>query len=196
MNSNKKIVIAAIVMLLAVFCVMSACKKNIANSGDGEVVVVTDENGVPITDENGEAKLLLEFSKDVLLISGTYGSDVDDIFMSALRSGGLRKEGDLLAEVITILGVKNVPTKRGTALISDLYVQPPGKLAVPAEFEAMFEFLRDNRALRWEDEMERLLNAQDVTSAAVKKALPRNRAVADFLLSRRNGMKQSVGEAV
>ena len=34
---------------------MSACKKNIANSGDGEVVVVTDENGVPITDENGEA---------------------------------------------------------------------------------------------------------------------------------------------
>lgn len=53
MNSNKKIVIAAIVMLLAVFCVMSACKKNIANSGDGEVVVVTDENGVPITDENG-----------------------------------------------------------------------------------------------------------------------------------------------
>ena len=40
MNSNKKIVIAAIVMLLAVFCVMSACKKNIANSGDGEVVVV------------------------------------------------------------------------------------------------------------------------------------------------------------
>ena len=51
MNSNKKIVIAAIVMLLAVFCVMSACKKNIANSGDGEVVVVTDENGVPITDE-------------------------------------------------------------------------------------------------------------------------------------------------
>ena len=55
MNSNKKIVIAAIVMLLAVFCVMSACKKNIANSGDGEVVVVTDENGVPITDENGEA---------------------------------------------------------------------------------------------------------------------------------------------
>ena len=55
MNSNKKIVIAAIVMLLAVFCVMSACKKNIANSGNGEVVVVTDENGVPITDENGEA---------------------------------------------------------------------------------------------------------------------------------------------
>ena len=55
MNANKKIVIAAIVMLLAVFCVMSACKKNIANSGNGEVVVVTDENGVPITDENGEA---------------------------------------------------------------------------------------------------------------------------------------------
>ena len=55
MNSNKKIVIAAIVMLLAVCGVMSACKKNIANSGVGEGVLVTDENGLPITDENGEA---------------------------------------------------------------------------------------------------------------------------------------------
>lgn len=54
MNSNKKIVVAALIMLLAVFCIMSACKKSVSDSS-GEVVVVTDENGVPITNQNGEA---------------------------------------------------------------------------------------------------------------------------------------------
>lgn len=141
------------------------------------------------------SELLLEFSKDVLLIAGTYGSDVEDIFMSVLRSGGLRREGDLLAEVIAILGVKNVPMKRGIALISDLYLQPQDKLAVPTDSEAMFEHLRGNRTLRWEDEMERLLSAGNMTSTAVKKALPRNRAVADYL-SRRSGKRQAAVEPV
>lgn len=141
------------------------------------------------------SELLLECSKDVLLISGTYGSDVDDIFMSVLRSGGLRKEGDLLAEVIAILGVKIVPTKRGTALISDLYLQPQDKLAMPTNFEAMLEHLRSNRVFMWEHEMERLLSAGDMTITAVKKALSRNRAVADFL-SRRSGKKQVADEPV
>ena len=53
MNGNKKLIILALVLLVAVFGVLTACKGS--KSGDGETVVVTDENGVPITDENGEA---------------------------------------------------------------------------------------------------------------------------------------------
>ena len=53
MNGNKKLIILALVLLVTVFGVLTACKGS--KAGDGETVVVTDENGVPITDENGEA---------------------------------------------------------------------------------------------------------------------------------------------
>lgn len=54
MNGNKKIIILSLVLLLAVFAALSACKGK-KTEGGGETVVVTDENGVPVTDENGEA---------------------------------------------------------------------------------------------------------------------------------------------
>ena len=98
MNSNKKIVIAAIVMLLAVFCVMSACKKNIANSGDGEVVVVTDENGVPITDEGIEKCK----SSDSVLLGAVGGPKWDSVDPSIRPEKALlkvRKELGLFANL-------------------------------------------------------------------------------------------------
>ncbi len=52
MNGNKKLIILSLVLLTAVFAVLSACKGTA--DGGGETVVVTDENGVPVTDENGE----------------------------------------------------------------------------------------------------------------------------------------------
>lgn len=51
MNGNKKIIILSLVLLVAVFAVLSACKGEV--NGE-ETVVVTDENGVPVTDANGE----------------------------------------------------------------------------------------------------------------------------------------------
>ncbi len=51
MNGNKKIIILSLVLLVAVFAVLSACKGE--TKGE-ETVVVTDENGVPVTDVNGE----------------------------------------------------------------------------------------------------------------------------------------------
>lgn len=73
MNSNKKIMISAIVLLLAVFCVLSACKKN---SG-GEVVVVTDANGVPITNENGEAMTVV-LETTIVEVTNANGEKVYD----------------------------------------------------------------------------------------------------------------------
>ena len=47
-NENKKIIILSLVLLVAVFVGLSACKGD--KSDGGETVVVTDENGVPVTD--------------------------------------------------------------------------------------------------------------------------------------------------
>jgi hypothetical protein len=52
MKSNRKIIIIAVIMCVAVMCALAACKKNSGNKLDP--VVVTDKNGVAYTDENGE----------------------------------------------------------------------------------------------------------------------------------------------
>lgn len=134
-----------------------------------------------------ETELLLEFGNDVLFIAGTYGSEVEDVFMSVLRSGGFEHEMDLLARVIAILGVKTVPGKHGNLFACDLYTMQPGR--VPAQsvnnLDAIFNnFLQENRMLRWEDEMANLLDSGDITVASLKKALPRNNGVSEFLSER------------
>lgn len=52
MKQDKKLLIISLVILVAVFAVLSACK---GTQDGGETVVVTDEHGVPVTNENGEA---------------------------------------------------------------------------------------------------------------------------------------------
>lgn len=127
------------------------------------------------------SELLMRFSDDCLLISGTYGSGVDEVFMSALRFGSLRNEGDLLSRIIAILGVKSIPGVDGTATVSDLYVRQQKPMVVPTKFEDLIELLQAHRAVRWQDEMGQLLSAGTITSAATKLALQRNRGVAEFL---------------
>lgn len=131
------------------------------------------------------AELLLEFGKDVLLIAGTYGCGVEDVFMSTMRGGGSLVESDLLALVIAILSVKPVPGKHGEAVASDLFVmqQESGPIQ-PMKFEDIVKFLQENRILRWQDEMTSLLDSGGVTAASIKKALPRDRSISEFLSQR------------
>lgn len=75
MNKNKKLIIVALLLLAAVFAVMSACKKNSANGG--EVVVVTDQNGVPVTDENGEA-ITVVLETEIVEVTNANGEKVYD----------------------------------------------------------------------------------------------------------------------
>jgi hypothetical protein len=139
-----------------------------------------------------EAETLLEFGKDVLLISGTYGSEVEDIFISTLRGSGIAQESDLLAHVITILGVKPIPGKHGEVVVSDLYLKQQGKSPMqPMKFEDICQFLQENRILKWQDEMMSLLDSGRVTAASLKKALPRNQYISEFLSQRAAAKKSS-----
>jgi hypothetical protein len=87
--------------------------------------------------------------------------------------------------------VKNVPSKFGTVMINDLYVRPQGNLVRPEEVDAVLQFLRNNRVLQWEDEINRLVDSSSVDIDTVKQALSRNRAVVEYL-SKLSGAKQSI----
>ncbi len=128
---------------------------------------------------------LLKYAQDVLLIGGTYRSDVEEIFMSAIQGNRLRQESDLLAEVIALLGVKHVPDKRGTVTACDLIIMQPGM--IPTElmkFDDILSFLQKNRILKWEEQMAALLDSGEVTAVKIKKALSRNYNVTKFLAQR------------
>ncbi|MGN0519774.1 MAG: SBBP repeat-containing protein [Candidatus Fimenecus sp.] len=75
MNGNKKIILLSLLLLVAVFAALSACKGD--KSGGGETVVVTDENGVPITDENGEAMTVI-LETTVVEVTNANGEKVYD----------------------------------------------------------------------------------------------------------------------
>ncbi len=75
MNGNKKLIILALVLVVAVFGVLTACKGS--KEGDGETVVVTDENGVPITDENGEAMTVV-LQTEIVEVTNENGEKVYD----------------------------------------------------------------------------------------------------------------------
>lgn len=136
---------------------------------------------------------LLKYAKDVLLIGGTYHSDVDDVFMSAIRGNRLRQESDLLAHVIALLGVKHVPGKRGAVTACDLIIMQPGmRPTEPLKFEDILTFLQKNRILKWEDQMTALLDSDEVTGAKLKEALSRNRNVTEFLAQRAAAKKVAI----
>ena len=75
MNKNKKLICIALAVLIIIISCMSACKKK---PGDGsEVVVVTDKNGVPITNEDGEA-ITVVLETEVVEVTNANGEKVYD----------------------------------------------------------------------------------------------------------------------
>lgn len=74
MKSSKKFIITGIVLLISVLCILSACKKN---ANGGEVVVVTDQNGVPVTDENGEAMTVV-LETEIVELTNANGEKIYD----------------------------------------------------------------------------------------------------------------------
>jgi hypothetical protein len=134
-----------------------------------------------VTPDYSSTDLLLKYGEKVLFISGVYGTDVMDIFVTLLRGGGMRNENDLLKLVIAILGVMPIPTKHGVAVASDLFVMRERTSVQSMEFDEIDAYLQANRTLKWHDEIARLLDSRTVTAAGMKKALPRSRNLKEFL---------------
>jgi len=73
-KQSRKIIIAAVALLLTVILVLASCKR--PGSSD-EVVVVTDKNGVPVTDESGEA-ITVVLETEIVEITNENGEKVYD----------------------------------------------------------------------------------------------------------------------
>jgi hypothetical protein len=134
-----------------------------------------------------EADTLLNYD-DAMFFCGTYGHDIGSISMHpSARSGNSQRA--IMARIIAVLGLLQIPSKSGAAVASDLFIR--GDLLGPTEgrFVECEEYLRENRLIRWEDELTSLLDTKAVTVAAVKKANARNRDVQALLSGYRTSKK-------
>ena len=128
-------------------------------------------------------EVLVKFAPEVLFIGGAYGFDVDSVFTRALQGAAFREEGDLLRQVIALLGVLPIPTARGTECVSDLFVMPKETIQ-PNRGEEIARFLEANRPVRWQDEITRLAASGSITLADVKAAPQRSGELSKILSQR------------
>ena len=135
------------------------------------------------------AETLLKVADKALLIGGAYASDVGTAYLSAMRGGDINTEGGLLARLIAVLTVMKIPSRRGEAVAADLVVMPESLDAQKTRFSDITKFLEDNRVLKWQEELTRLLDSGAVTVNAVKRALAGHVNVVDFLSQRTAGKR-------
>jgi hypothetical protein len=135
-----------------------------------------------ITPHYSNADMLLDYA-DVLFLGGTYEHDVSQIALRLIVGSG-RKEAEMMERIIAVLGLLQVSGKRGQAVASDLFVR--GTLPRPngTEYSELEAFFRENRAIRWEEELASLLDSGAVTPGGIKRAT-RNHNVSEFLAKRR-----------
>ncbi len=131
-----------------------------------------------------DVETMLKYSDEVLFLMGSYGLDAATAFLDTARSGSFDKLDKVLANLVAAVGVGIIEAKGEVFQIGDLFV-PDDAVASPSDdFEDLTTFVAEGRSVRWEDELEALLQSKRVSLAAVKTAFKRQRGMDDFFAAR------------
>lgn len=136
-----------------------------------------------ITPHYARADTLLDY-KDVLFLGGTYQHDVSDIAMRLIVGSNSQNEADMMDRIVAVLGILHLSARGRQTVASDLFVRGTLPKPLGSNYSELEAFLRDNRMIRWEDELASLLENGAVTKAAIKRA-SRHHTVSEFLSQRR-----------
>lgn len=110
-----------------------------------------------------DGKILQMFADEVLFIAGTHDHEVGSIIYGGIRGASATQELELAIRIIALLGVMRLDTKQGVRPIADLFL---GSAAFPPDFsrkKEIGEYVTQSRALKWEDDLQRLIDRGEVT---------------------------------
>jgi hypothetical protein len=110
-----------------------------------------------------DGKILQKFADEVLFIAGTHEHEVGSIIYGGIRGTSAQQELELATRIIALLGVMRLDTKQGVRPIADLFL---GSDAFPPDFsrkKEIGEYVTQSRALKWEDEVQCLIDRGEVT---------------------------------
>lgn len=135
-----------------------------------------------------EADALMKFD-DVLFLGSTFGHDATQNVVM-VGAAGYRAQAAIVARVAAAVGLLVVPSRRGEVVAGDLFVRRLARGTCGTAYDDLEKFVRDNRLVRWEDELASLLDAKVVTESGIKRIRPHH-AVTDFLSARRADRRAS-----
>ena len=119
---------------------------------------------------------LMKYAGEVLFFVGGHSLEVEEALMETVRFRGFDDLDKVYERLVACIAVGPIPAGDKTAHISDVFI--PGTKAPPAgaDFEAITKHVRKHRAVRWEDELTRLLDEGVVTPDLVRASLEHRRA--------------------
>lgn len=139
-----------------------------------------------ITPHYSKAETLLDF-EDVLFLGGTYEHDAAQIALRIIARS-YQKETEVLDRIVAVLGLLQVSGKRGQAVASDLFVRGSLPGPIGAEYSELAAYVRNNRVIRWEEELATLLDNGAVTAAGIRRA-SHHHSITEFIAQRRTASK-------
>jgi hypothetical protein len=133
------------------------------------------------------AEELLEFADDALLISSAHADSLGAVYLRAITSKGRFEDLHLaLRHVIAVLCQTVIENDHTIHTACDLYADTGAAFEPVYGFSEAYEILEARRIVRWEDEMDRLIDAGEVTRDLLKSQMPRQRAVLRYLAQQRS----------
>jgi hypothetical protein len=116
-----------------------------------------------------EGEVLKTLAREVLFIAGTHGYEASTILFSGVRAfGSAEDEMEILTQIIGLFGLARLPSRTGVWPISDLFIGPRKFPEDAKRMRDIAEYVTQNRALKWEDEVQALINSGDVSTTDLK----------------------------
>lgn len=125
---------------------------------------------------------MLPLCNDTCFLGATRDSEISGMWVRSAISR--ERSTEYLKATIAVISVAEIVAKGDTHLIWDAITAGAISRATDAELDDMFDFFEANRAVRWQDQLEALLNTGKVTPAQAKKAL-RFHGVDEYLTARK-----------
>lgn len=118
---------------------------------------------------------LMKFADEVLFFVGGHSLEVEEALMETVRFRGFDQLDKVYERLVACIAVGPISADDKTVHISDVFI--PGTKALPAapDFETVTKHVRKHRAVRWEDELTRLLDEGAVTPDLVRASLEHRR---------------------
>lgn len=116
-----------------------------------------------------DGEVLAKLAKDVLFIAGTHGYEASTMLFSGVRDfRSASDEIEFLTQIVGFLGVARLPSRTGVWPICDMFIGPSEFPMEVKRIEDVVQYVVENRALKWEDEVKLLIYNGEVNLLELK----------------------------
>lgn len=118
---------------------------------------------------------LMKYADEVLFFVGGHSLEAEEALMETVRFRGFDLLDKVCERLVACIAVGPVSVGDKTVYVSDMFIPRAKAPQAGDDFKAIRNHVRKHRAIRWEDELTRLLDEGAVTPDAVRASLEHRR---------------------